>query len=176
MRLRSPFALLKDSRGATAIEFAFMAPIIIVIVIVAVSLFTVFRDAKIAEKSNFTVADIIARRTTVSSSFLLTTYQLFQTMTGRNASNIKFRVSSLVKKNGAFSIAWTYAVSPQVALTTDAIPTAKLPLVTDGDSLILVETEVTPPSIETFLPFSFSDYTDKEFSRPRFTSAVSKTD
>jgi len=165
----------KDNEGAAAIEFAFLVPILLVIMFAAVALYVLFRDAKIAEKSTFTVGDIVSRKTTVDVDFLKSSYELFLRMTERPATDVKFRISSLKKDKGAFKVDWSYAVAPQVALKDALIPAAKLPLVSDGDSLVIVETTVNPKSFKTYFPIGVSDYQNAEFVRPRFTAAISKT-
>ena len=166
---------LADRKGVAAIEFAFMLPLLLVIMLAAVSLFVVFHDAKTSEKSTFTVGDIVSRRTTVDTDFLKSCYQMFLRMTNRTDKTVKFRISSIKKEGGVFKVVWSYPVAPQTALATGDIPTARLPLVTEGDSLILVESVVVPPTINDFLPITIADYNNIEAVRPRFTSAISKT-
>lgn len=173
MRRVSAFAKNKD--GAAAIEFAFLVPILLVIMFAAVALYVLFRDAKIAEKSTFTVGDIVSRKTTVDTDFLKSSYELFLRMTERSPTDVMFRISSLKKDKGAFKIDWSYAVAPQVALTNATVPMAKLPLVSDGDSLVIVETTVIPKAFKTYFPLTVSNYQNVEFVRPRFTAAISKT-
>lgn len=158
-----------------AIEFAFMMPILLLVMLGSVTLFFIFRDAKVSEKSTFTVGDIVSRRTTVDTAFLQSCYQMFLQMTDRKAATVKFRVSSVKKDGGLYKVSWSYAVTPQVELTTATIPTNRLPLLTEGDSLILVESTVTPPSINAFLPVKIADYDNLEAVRPRFTSGITKT-
>ena len=167
--------LRKSNDGAAAIEFAFLLPVLLVIMFGAVALYVLFRDAKIAEKSTFTVGDIISRKTTVDTEFLDSSYQLFLRMTERPAADVKFRVSSLKKEPGGFKIAWSYAVAPEIALTDASVPSTKLPLVSVGDSLVIVETTVVPRSFKTYFPIGVSDYENAEFVRPRFTAAIMKT-
>lgn len=166
---------LKDRKGVAAIEFAFMVPLLLVIMLAAVAVFMLFHDAKTAEKSTFTVGDIVSRRTTVDTTFLASCYQMFLRMSNRTDKSVKFRISSIKKESGTFKVVWSYPVAPQKALANADIPTARLPLVTEGDSLILVESVVVPPAINDFLPISVSDYNNIEAVRPRFTSAITKT-
>lgn len=166
---------LADRHGAAAIEFAFMLPLLLVIILASVSLYIVFHDAKISEKSTFTVGDIVSRRTTVDTDFLNSCYQMFLRMTNRASTSVRFRISSVKKENGAYKVVWSYPVAPQVALTTAGVPTSRLPLLTEGDSLILVESVVTPPAINSFLPLTIANYDNIEAVRPRFTSAIAKS-
>jgi Flp pilus assembly protein TadG len=166
---------LRCRDGSVAVEFAILIPILLVLLTATVTLFLLFQASKISERATFTVGDIISRRTTVDTAFLDSTYQLFLRMTERSAADVNFRVSSLKKQSGSFTVAWSYAVASQTALANVDIPTSKLPLVTDGDSIILVETVVKPPTLRSFTNFSVADYANMESLRPRFTAAISKS-
>jgi Flp pilus assembly protein TadG len=168
--------LERDNGGAAAIEFAFLVPILLVIMFAAVALYVLFRDAKTAEKSTFTVGDIVSRKTSVDTDFLKSSYTLFLRMTERDADEVRFRISSLKKGKDAFKVDWSYAVAPQKMLSDADIPVSKLPLVSEGDSLVVVETIVVPTAFKTYFPMLASDYQNSEYVRPRFTAAVSKTD
>jgi Flp pilus assembly protein TadG len=167
---------LRERQGVVAIEFAFLIPILLVILCTTVVVYLLFESSKVTERATYTVGDIVSRRTTVDSTFLNSTYQLFLKMTDRQAADVQFRISSLKKQSGAFTVTWSYAVAPQTALSTGAIPTTSLPMVTDGDSVLLVETVANPPSITSFLPITVPSYNNRESVRPRFTSAITKSD
>ncbi|MGV3549113.1 TadE/TadG family type IV pilus assembly protein [Rhizobium sp.] len=166
---------LRDRQGVAAIEFAFMVPLLLVVMLAAMSLYFVFHDAKATEKSTFTVGDIVSRRTTVDTTFLNSSYQMFLRMTNRTDASVKFRISSVKKEGGAYKVVWSYPVAPQKALANADVPVSRLPLLSEGDSLILVETVITPPAINNFLPLKIADYNNLEAVRPRFTSAITKT-
>jgi Flp pilus assembly protein TadG len=176
MRTIGSRSLQLNDHGAVAIEFAMLVPILLVLVSAAVIVFLLFESAKLSERATFTVGDIVSRRTTVDNTFLNTSYQLFLRMTNRSAVDVKFRVSSIKRQNGAYSIGWSYAVAPQTSLAVGDVPTTNMPLLSDGDSLLIVETIVKPPAVNSFVPISVADYNNVEFVRPRFTSAIVKTD
>ncbi|MDQ0322943.1 hypothetical protein QO002_005149 [Pararhizobium capsulatum DSM 1112] len=111
----------------------------------------------------------------MDNAFLKTTHELFLKIAARDSAHSKFRVSRVKKDAGKFTVQWSYAVSPLASLTTAAFPIEHLPLLSDGDSLILVETEVTPPAINTFRPMEVANYSNTQFARPRFTAAVATT-
>lgn len=95
-------------------------------------------------------------------------------MTDRPASELKFRISSLKKSNGAFNVDWSFSASWNPISSGD-LTSRNLPLVSDGDSLLLVETATTALPFSKFLSLPIGDYSNSVAERPRFTSAVSKT-
>lgn len=166
----------EDKAGLAGIEFAFLAPVLIALMLGSISLALMFRDSKSAERAASVVGDVISRQTTVDASYLQTCYKLFTNMTGRGASAVGFRVSSLKKANGLLSVDWSYAVAPGIGLTDAELAKKTLPLVSDNDSLILVETTVAPSPLTTYLGLQFGGMANSIAERPRFTAAVVKTD
>lgn len=168
---------LGDRRGVAAIEFALIAPVLIVLLLGCVTLFVAFRDSQDAEKATFTIGDLMSRRTDpVDNAFLSTTQQLFLQMVSRPAERTKYRISSLARSGGKFSVAWSYAVAPRTALRTADIPTDSLPVVADGDSLILVETAVSYDPLFGGLGLVSGEHVNLAANRPRFIAAIAKSD
>jgi len=168
--------LIKDRRGVAGLEFALLAPIMIVLLLGSITLGLLFRDSKAVERANSAVGDVISRQTTVDTAYLQTCYQLFLNMSARNAAAVKFRVTSVKKTSSGLTIAWSYAVSPEIALTAAELAKKTLPLVSDNDSLVLVETAVTASPVTAYLGGAFGNMSNTVTERPRFTAAIAKTD
>ncbi|MET0257310.1 MAG: TadE/TadG family type IV pilus assembly protein [Methylobacterium sp.] len=168
---------LDDRRGVAAIEFALIGPVLIILLLGCVTLFLAYRDSQDAEKATFTIADLLSRRTDpVDNAFLDTTQQLFLKMVSRSTERTKYRISSLTRVGGKFSVDWSYAVAPRTALRTADIPAASLPLVADGDSLILVETAVSYDPLFEGLGMTSGEHVNLAANRPRFIAAIAKSD
>ena len=165
-----------DRQGLAGIEFALLAPVMIALLLGAVTVALAYRDSKTADRAASVIGDVISRETTVDGTYLQNCYKLFQNLTGRNADAIRFRVSSIKKTSGAFKIDWSYAVAPAKAMTASELAKQTFPLLSDNDSLIVVETTVLANPFSSFVSIVFPDTSSFVSERPRFTAAIVKTD
>jgi len=166
--------ILRDRNGVAAIEFALIAPLILSLFLGSFMLALLFRDAKTAERATSVVADVVSRKTSVDTAYLLQCYTLFQHMVNRPADAIKFRISSVKKSAGALKVDWSYVVSWQQLATGD-LATRSFPLVSDNDSFVVVESSVTLSPMAEFLKLPISNYNNSVSQRPRFVAAITKT-
>lgn len=177
---RRIFSLLRrfgrDRRAVAAIEFAILGPVLVALLLGCVALFVLFRESQDAEKATFTVADILSRKTSVDNAYLGTANALFLKMLPAPGARTEFRVSSLKKASGAFTVDWSYAAAPLGKLVAAQIPLASLPLVADGDSLLLVETRVPYEPMFASVGLPSGRHVNTAAVRPRFTAAITKSD
>lgn len=165
-----------NRRAVAGIEFTMIAPVVIALLFGCVALFALFRGSQDAEKATFTVADIVSRQTSVSTAFLDTQHALFQRMLANGSADEGFRISSIRRVGTGFTVAWSYAVPPLNELQAADIPLAQLPLVADGDSLVLVETRVPFAPIFAVAGLSDGEHRNLAANRPRFTASIAKSD
>ena len=162
--------------GIAAIEFALLAPVLILLLLGCVTLFILFRNSAAAENATFTVADIVSREVAVTNAKLEIDRGLFVAMLGDSSATAGLRISSVKKTLGIYTVDWTYAVTPMVPMTVATIPTADLPLVTDGDSMVIVESTVTYTPLFAYVGLPGGTYANIATNRPRFTTAIVKSD
>lgn len=182
--LRAARRFTRDRRGVSAVEFALIAPVLLLLLLGGVTTFLLVRDSRSAERATFTISDILSRASTTSKKDLAASHALFLAMTRHTADDVRFRVTSLKKvekKGGAkgeseFVIDWPWAQAPQVErkeLTTIA---DKLPLVAVGDSVLVIETSVTSRPLFPSLGFTALTFDFVSTNRPRFVGALPKID
>ncbi|MCW4115306.1 pilus assembly protein [Aurantimonas sp. MSK8Z-1] len=169
-------AFRRSREGVSAVEFALLAPLLVLLLFGCFTLFLLFRDGYRAETATFTVADVVSRQSTVSSDFLNTTYAMFLRMLPDTQKGVAFRVSSLKMTGKALHVDWSYPIAPMTALTDATIPASGLPLVADGDSIVVVETSVGYQPATDMLGFASGRYSYLAANRPRFTAAIKKSD
>lgn len=139
---RLPLRFRRDEGGVAAIEFAIIAPLLVALLLGAVTLYDLFRASHIAEKATFTTADIMSRENSTSTDKIGTNRAIFVAMSRHAASDTTFRVTSIKRQGKKFTVCWSDAPSPLVKMVDATIPTPQMPLVADGDTVLLVETTV----------------------------------
>lgn len=169
-------AFIADRSAVSAIEFCLIAPVLVSLFLGSVTLFLSYSDSVTAEKASFTVADILSRKTTVNTSDLQIVDALFQAMLPPSHGATALRISSVKKANGTLDVAWSWPRSPMVALKKSDLPTLGLPLLAEGDSLIVLETTVAYAPLMASLGVEGGQYRNMVANRPRFTAAILKTD
>lgn len=164
----------RNERGVAAIEFAMIAPVLILLLLGTVTLFAATREAQRNEKATFTITDLISRYSDVNDTKLATVNALFDHMVSNTASPI--RVSSVLRNDKAFALQWSYAVTPYAKMTAATIPTSRLPDIAVGDTLIIVETQSPRLPMTTIGGLRPSSIDSFATARPRFVAAITKTD
>lgn len=170
-------ATFRHSReGVAALEFAMIAPVLALLFLGSFTIFSSFSTSQRSEKATFTVGDLISRQTQVDSTFLNQMYATFQKLNAGSPSELRFRVSSIIRDGTDWKIAWSFAVAPEVKLTKDKIPVDVLPTISDQDSIIITETTLTSKAAFAILGVTNFDHSNVAVVRPRFVSAIVKTD
>ena len=159
----------RNESGASAIEFALLAPVLIALLLGTVTLFDLFRNQQGVEKATFTVGDMLSRYTAVTDAKLNEMLILMRNMVP-TASDGGLRISSISRTNGKFIVNWTRNVG--LAVPNTPLPAAMLPDIANGDSVILTESFVPHRAfIATFGIDAFT-FTAQSAHRPRFVSSI----
>jgi Flp pilus assembly protein TadG len=188
--MRSPYAfgaslmrnisLLRDRRGVSAVEFALIAPMLIVLYLGIAetgNLITVYRRMSAVAS---TAADLTAQTKTVSTADLQDVVSAAGAiMTPFPTDELKIVLSSVVAdQNNNGKVAWSYATkgSPRAKNSAYSVPNG---LTEEGTSVIVAEiTYAFKPLVDLkafFSPGAF-DMTRTFYARPRRSLAVAKTD
>lgn len=154
-RLSSPGLLgrlLRDRRGVSAVEFALIAPVMIVIYFGLIEFCQGYMAERRAGHAASIVADLVAQSGGTSRLDLDRTFAIGDTiMRPFTAAPLSIRVSSvIVDARGVATIQWSRAKASQAPGQGDALPArapgsilADLPpgLIENGQTLILGETQ-----------------------------------
>ena len=163
--------LRRDEQGASIIEFALLAPILLVVLLGTVTLFDMFRNAQNVEKATFTVGDILSRQTTVTQAQLTSLLSLVRHMVG-TADDGSLRVSSISKASGALKLDWSKVVGNNASVAGAAIPYDLVPDMADGDSVLLTESFVPHGAFAAGFGLDNITFKTRSVHRPRFVSAI----
>jgi Flp pilus assembly protein TadG len=163
MRLR------RDERGASAVEFALLAPVLLLLLLGTVTLFDLFRTHQNVEKATFTLSDMLSREQTISRVKVDEMLTLMRNMVPA-ANTGGLRVSSIVRKSGTWTVRWSRSVGS--AVPTTPIPASILPDIADGDSVLLTESFVPYRAFVDWFGVEFITFKGQSAHRPRMVSEI----
>jgi Flp pilus assembly protein TadG len=167
-------AILKDRSGLAAVEFALIAPVMIVMFYGAVELSSAVDCKARVTRAVSTVADLVSQETTISTADAANVFSAAGAILLPYASsNAKIVVSSLVTDDkGVVTVPWSEALNTTKRTTAPAnIPTGVLPA---SSSVIYAEItyNFTPAVTEFIGNFTL---TNSFYAKPRRSSKVTHT-
>ena len=161
----------RDERGASAIEFALLAPVLLLVLVGTVTVFDMFRNAQNVEKATFTVGDILSRQTSISKASLHALMSMMR-HTVPTAEDGGLRVTSLTRKSGKLEQDWTKIVGNAESVGSEPIPQDILPDIADGDSVILTESFVPHSAMFAAFGLDVVVFKGRAVHRPRFVGTI----
>ncbi|MBI1263972.1 MAG: hypothetical protein GC187_04475 [Alphaproteobacteria bacterium] len=164
----------RDRRGVSAVEFALIAPILIVLYLGVAQLSLALSANRKVSSAALVVADLTAQRATVSSAELADYFAAGRAMAAPfDAGGLAFRVSSVrMHTDGEIFLAWSEADGMDPAVAPPVLPEG---LLIPGGSVIVVDTQMpfTSPFGDLFGdPVTLSD---SALLQPRRSSHVSNS-
>lgn len=159
----------RNEHGASLIEFALLAPVLLLLLLGTVTLFDLFRTLQSVEKATFTVGDMLSRQTQMNQSTLDDMLTLMRQMVP-SASDGGLRISSIDKQGGELVVRWSRSVGVNVPVTE--LPMAVVPDVAEGDSVLLTESFVPHEAFVGLLGFGALQFGAQAAHRPRFVSSI----
>lgn len=168
-----------DERGIAAVEFAFIAPALLVIFFATIELGAALNCRAKVNQAVSTAADLTAQASTVSASDMSNVVSAVGAILYPNASGSAHIVISSIVDNdtGNGKVAWSYA-SNATARTTDSTVTLPSGLITagSGQSVILAEITYDYSSPTTQFVTGTINMSGVFYARPRRTTTVSCSD
>lgn len=164
--------LTKDRSGASAIEFAFVAPAMIFFFVASIALFDAFRTYQNIVEANGIVADVISRQTSVDAAFVSNIYGVFKNLQQDSTAPSALRISSIKKTAGAYKLDWAKTSGTSGMLKAQVLDATTLPNISDGDSVIYVEGATTYTLVSNIFGFGEMEFAERAFTRPRFIGSV----
>lgn len=169
----------RDTHGSITVEFVLMAPMMFWAVMASYVYFDGYRQSALNLKAAYTVSDLISRETAaINNDYIDSMYNVLELMV-RPDSTMKMRIS-VVRYDQAddrYYVDWSKARGYTTVRTDDNVMDikTKLPVMPDGERVILVETD------NTYVPLFNVGLGDKEldnfvFTRPRFAPLVAWSD
>lgn len=162
-------------QGVSAIELALVLPVLVIIFFGSAMYAIAYLDSEASDRASSIVADLVSRQNTVDNPLLIKTGAVYKSLIRKPDRFVAIRISSIKKIDDKLSVDWSYADGMAV-LKKDGISALSLPTIANNDSLIFVESSIKPTFLINPWKITLSNFTNGIAVRPRFTSAITKTD
>ena len=169
MQLKS---LIKDRRGTAAVEFAFVAPVMILMYYGLAELTQGMMADRRAAHVASAIGDLVAQDTVINTTEMTDVFNVGKAIIAPfPTSGLSMRVTSIRKdSSGALQVMWSKSSGSMSVLTTVASVPAGL--IANNESVILAESSyVYNSSAKKALPNALT-FTQKYYLKPRKTAQV----
>ncbi|WP_438990920.1 TadE/TadG family type IV pilus assembly protein [Lentibacter sp.] len=169
-------AFREETGGTVSVEFIIMAPIVFWAYASMFSWFDAYRQVSVHQKAAFTIADMISRETEpLNGLYINSTRRLAQFLTrAPELPDLRISVIRYVERIDQFRLDWSQHRGDIERLRHTDVRKwhDKLPMLVDGERIILVETKMsyTPPFLWGLM--ENHDLSTFVFARPRFAPQV----
>lgn len=167
----------KDESATATVEFVLFLPLLITWFISSIVFFDAFMERNLAAKASHTILDMLSRKgEAMISAGEVTQYLNLQTALLPQAPSAgSLRVSSIVyiDADTGYEVRWSEAVgaSTDVLLTAD-IPIALLPLMAEGETVILLDTRVPYRPLADWVQITVTGWSNRVAISPRFAAEL----
>lgn len=175
MRLKNLFARFRnDERGSIATEAALMFPLLLWAVLASYVYFEAFRNQSVNTKAAYTISDAMSREDRyITNSYVEAMWRLHAFLTNSN-NETKLRITMVEyhAEEDRYRSVWsrdrggvgTYGDDQWI---TEAALKSQLPVMPDGETVIVVQTWVTHEPVFSVGLDAFT-FEDTVITRPRF--------
>ena len=163
----------RDQRGVSAVEFAFIAPVLIMVYFSVAELCeAMLAERKVAHAAS-AVGDLVTQVSTITPSGLTDVYSAASSIVAPfSTTGMKIRVTSIsTDANDAATVDWSNGQN-LTALAKGATVTLPANLVTANQSVIMSEVQYTYNSPINYLFHSALNYNQTFYLRPRLSTSV----
>jgi Flp pilus assembly protein TadG len=171
-----PAALVRDTSGVSAVEFALLLPVMLTLYLGAVELSQgIAADRKVTLTSR-TIADLVSQVTTINNAGMTNSLNAAAAvMAPFPVSNLKVTVSSIsIDANGKATIAWSDSLngSARAVGSTVTLPAA---LNVPSTSLIWSEVQYSYKPVVGYVITNTLTLKDQIYMRPRLVTTVTRS-
>jgi Flp pilus assembly protein TadG len=169
--------LWRDRRGVAAVEFAFIAPILILAYLGLAEMTTAMMAERRASHVAAAIADVVAQSTTMKQTDIDDIFKLGDEIVKPfPEANLKICVAAMQMASGTTTVIWTKSVrGPTGCPAQGATVTPPAGLITDGQGLIMTRTQYHFDSpVGRFLPNGIT-FDERFYLRPRKSETVTWT-
>jgi Flp pilus assembly pilin Flp len=166
----------RDEKGVLVAELALVLPVFVWSIIGMYTYWDAFKSLNISQKAAYTVSDLIAReKQPVTTAYLDGMHDVMKYLVGDDLP-VTMRITSITFSGvrDRFEVIWSRSPhSGTAALTTTTLQAYKdkIPEMSDGDSVVLVETWAQfTPAFQNYV--GAKEFSDFIITRPRFVPKI----
>jgi Flp pilus assembly protein TadG len=178
VRLVTPRRLWHDARGAAAVEFALLVPLMALLYFGVVEVTQgAMTEQRVAHTAS-AIGDLVAQSTSITSDEVGDIFNVGDAiMSPYPTSGLEMRISSLVAdKNGNVTVAWSQAQGTTALTKGGAAPRLPANVVNANESVIMGETKYVYRSVfGAVLPQPIT-FTETYYLHPRLSTQVTCAD
>ncbi len=168
-------SFLKDRSGASAVEFALISPVILLLLLGSLTVFDLYRSYGNVVQANYVVADMVSRETSLSPAYLDRLYGVYGALVSSGSKPTAMRISSLLKKDDKLTVQWSVDRGEKTLLPVQALSDAVIPDIAEQDSVIYIEAVQKQTTLSSIFGMDGITFSPEAYVRPRFISAIALT-
>lgn len=162
---------LRHQGGMAAVEFGFILPVLLAILVGSVSIFDLFKADRSTSNAANTIVDLTARQPVMNDATRDTLFAAGRGLLGKygNDASYSVTIASIIQVPAdGLRVAWSESNANGSDITDATIASLNLPLIPDNESVIFVRVESNyAPAFGTGIDFS-----RETVRRPRFVAAI----
>lgn len=174
MTRRLAVAMRTDERGIAAVEFALIAPVMVLMLLGAVTYYVGLRGDYRSKRATYTIADIISRQSSVNDAFLAIQKEVFAKV-ALAPSSAAIRVTSVSRPVKALVVDWSYVSGDFTPAKSTDLMEENLPNIPVAGSALIVDSGASYTPIFGMFGSSAVRRTNSVVVRPRLGVGVAKT-
>ena len=166
--------LRAENKGVSAIEFALIAPVMILIYFACIELsFMMVLDRKVTSSAS-ALGDLVARAATINDDEMDDIFEATRMIFQPNPiSDARMRISSLYDDEGTIKVAWSEGRN-MTPFTVDSTITVPDGIVPEDGSVVFAEVEYDYNSTLGYFFTTSKTLSDEFYLRPRRTDRVAR--
>lgn len=179
----APLRLLRDKRGVAAVEFGYIAPLMVIMYMGVVELSTALTADRRVTNVASSIADLVSQNESVTMDDLDAIFNIAESLMNPlnqnvfDTSSLQIKVTSVVQEDDKTTVVWSHAYGGATADTPGDDKTLPSPNMTQElSSIIEAEITYTHDSILDYFIPDVVEMTDTYYVRPRKSLQVACTD
>lgn len=173
----------RNDQGSLTIEFMIWVPVIMLWLSFSVAYYDANKNRNDAAKAAYTISDLVSRQVEVSDPFFVQIAALQNNLLPRTSGDHAFRVTSIEfqaaeteDEEDLWLVQWSTSTGAFQGHTDDTLDTSLFPPIADTETIILTEVSVPFAPIMANVGINNQIWFLPVVTRPRFVSAIVKTD